>query len=569
MPIRPPRVWALVVGWMCVAGALCGGASAVAGLPAATGQPPAPATPARPASPAVASQPAASQPQVARPLLGVAGFQTDESVDPRDTWLATALEETLAARWHHVPALIVIPTVRAHQARRELQDEDDQLPEWPRVLGALGAKLVLTGRVQGAPDAVVLQLTLKTLGADPQTRGETTLPTGRLFEVLDAATRWTLEQLGVAGLPREAQRLVFAPPARSPSALEYYARAVVAARADRLNDARYYATQACDYDRQYRPALAMLAQLELPHGNVTSAAAGMAAFNSASARLRMLSDLARVHADPLDWAAAELGQGMLLQLSGAFDAAYTRFETALATAYEHDSVYGQIAAINSLCDLYLTRGVPADVELSDGQKRRFREQNLRRAAEWQELGLDMLAQLGDLVAEVPAANKLALTYEGVGERERALALHQRTRAAAQRSGSRRNQATAWLYIGQWYQREQRYPEALDATNRSLELASEPMKPVARLALAGVYQSLNEPAAALEQLERAYERIRPGDDLVSQLICARQIADLRMQLGRRDAALAALQEAVDVAHALEHPEEAALREKLKEWKSQKP
>jgi histidinol-phosphate/aromatic aminotransferase/cobyric acid decarboxylase-like protein len=120
---------------------------------------------------------------------------------------------------------------------------------------------------------------------------------------------------------------------------------------------------------------------------------------------------------------------------------------------------------------------------ADAPRRQLAErQNLRRAAEWQEVGLELLGRLGDSVAEAPAANKLALTYERLGDAQRALALHQRTLAAAQRCGSRRNQATAWLYIGQCQQREQRWQEAEEAVSRCLELSAESMKPLARAAL---------------------------------------------------------------------------------------
>ena len=516
------------------------------------------------------TQPAGGS-RAVRPHLAVAGFQSDQGVDPRDVWLATALEETLAWRLRRVPALLVVPTLRVHQARRELQDDPKTPPSWLRVAAALGADLMLTGHCRGTPDAVTLEIKLVEVGRNPRVRAETSLPAARMFAVLDAATHWTLEQLDAGELApvasdlrvrrEETKRLIFAPPARSPSALEYHARALRAARAERLGDAHYYATQALDYDAGYRPALATLAKLELQRGG--------AGFTAAGGRLRALNDLARLHGDALDRAAAELGQGVLLQVSGSFDAAYTRFETSLATCCELEDPYGQIAAINSICDLYLTRRLPPGAELSDTHRQRCRRQNLRWAVQWQEVGLELLRELGDAAAESPVANKLALSYERLNENERALAMHQRSLAAAQRAGSRRNEATAWLYIGQLYQRAGRYAEALDATNRCLESAATAMKPIARLALAGIYQSMDQPVKALEQFERAYEGIRGGDDLANQLICARQIAELRMQLGRRDAALTALQEALDLAHALELPEEAAMQKTLKEWKSGGP
>lgn len=509
-----------------------------------------------------AAQDKPSQPGTdARPHVAMAGFQVGEGIDARDVWLAVAIEETLAWRLRRVPALRVVPTVRIHQARRELQDEGAPEPAWSRVATALGADRLLSGRCGGSPDAVSLRLVLVELGPSPVERAQAMLPSASLFDVLDTATRWALGELGVDGLPVETEKLIFAPPCRSPSALEYYARAVPAARSGDLDNARYYVMRSLDYDTRYRPALALLAQLELQAGMVGSA--------PTVARLRVLGDLARVNADPHDQAVADLGQGVALQMRGAFDAAYGRYERALAISYQQGAPYGQVAAINNICDLYLTRRMPTGVGLSKEQLERFTRQNLRRAAEWQEVGLQLLRELGDVVAEAPTAHKLALVYGRLGENELALATHRQTLAAAERYGSRRNQASAWLYIGQCHQRAGRWPEALEALNRCLALASEDLQPIARLALAATYRSMEAPDKALAEFERVYKQICDGEDLAGQLMCGRQIAELRRQLGRHEAALTALKEAIEIAHALRSPEETALREQLVQWQSMSP
>jgi tetratricopeptide (TPR) repeat protein len=283
-------------------------------------------------------------------------------------------------------------------------------------------------------------------------------------------------------------------------------------------------------------------------------------------RLRALLDLARLEADPSDRIRAEIAQCLLLQADGTFDAAYTRAETALALAYEQRDTYGQMAAITAICDLYLLRPLPDAPQVPPAARSAFLHSNLTRAAEWQTILLDMLDGLGDVLAGLPAANKLALIDEQLGLPDVALEMHQRTLRLATELGSRHHQATAWLYLGQWYSRQTRWPEALDAVTRCLALADEASKPAVRIALGEVYRAMELHAESLAQFELAYEQVRKTDDLLNQFTCLREIATARMKLGRRENAILALQEAIDVAHALELREEPTLRKQLAAWKA---
>ncbi len=258
---------------------------------------------------------------------------------------------------------------------------------------------------------------------------------------------------------------------------------------------------------------------------------------------------------------------MLLQAQGAFDAAYQRAEMALELADEEGDVYGELAALTALTDAYLLRRIPAGTEASEAARRTFTHESLKKAAEWQRILLDKLAVLNDVLAELPEANKLALICEKLEQPEEALELHQRTLALANQLQSRRHQATAWLYLGEWHRKQRRFGESVEALKRCLALADEDSKPEVRIALGGVYQAMQQDAEALQQFELAWEQVRKTDELPRHLVCLREIADVRMRLGQRDNALAALQEALDVAHALElRGEEARLREQLEQWRA---
>ncbi|MEW6252610.1 MAG: tetratricopeptide repeat protein [Planctomycetota bacterium] len=479
-----------------------------------------------------------------------------EGTDPRDAWMPTALEELFTRRFQRVHGLLVVPTVRLHQARRELQ-EADAPPAWPHVIRGLGVNHWLTGEISGAEPQVTLDLVLQRLDVDPLIERRAAF-TGRLLDILDQATRWTLEQFALMPLPDVTSRLVFEPPSRSPSALEYYARAIAALENESLQEGLRCALQSLDADRLFRPALALVAQLE--------SQAGPAGWGPAARRLQALGDLARVDNDHFDRVRAEVGLSLVLQAQGAFDAGYTRATGALELADEHDDIYGRLAALTALCDGYLLRRVPKD-DVPAAAVQTFARANLQHAADWQRLLVHELDELGDFLGELPAANKLALLCEKLEQPDEALALHKRTLALADHLQSRRHQATAWLYLGQCHKRQERYTEAIESLSKCLALADASSQPEVRMARGSVYRAMKLDNEALAEFEAVWEAVRKSDDLPRHFVCLREIAETRMRLGRRDKAVAALQEAIDVAHALElKNEEQRLREQLDEWQA---
>jgi len=488
-------------------------------------------------------------------------FQADPQLDPRDTWLPLAVEETLAWRLRRVPGLIVVPTVRIEQARRELV-EGGVTADGRRIAQLLGARRILTGTCSGNPDAVVVelkfgQLPLGGARASDAAAGEpTTVRLGpvRLFEALDEATRWCLQQLGASRLENERQQLIFARPAASSSALEYYARALAAARQDDPRSARYYLEQVLDYDARYLPAQVLLAQMEM---------AAESSRLSAAARIRAARDLARQTGDTLTVAQIDLTQGLLLLLARSPDAARERFENVLIASRRNGDPYGELAAMNSLCDSSLAR-LPPSEGLSELQREEFAKDSLKAAAQWQTQALQRLEALGDVVSQGPAATKLAMICERLEDFDQALRLHQRTVALAQQIGAKRAEASAWLFVGQTHRRMKRFDEALAALRRALSLAGDDDKLAVQMALAEALRAAGRPGDALSELEAACDRLRRGSDLVGQLRCLRSIAELRMELGLRREAIDPLQQALDIAHVLALPDEQGIREQLAAW-----
>lgn len=497
-----------------------------------------------------------------RVRIAVVGIVAAPDCDPRDAWIAAAVEEVLAWRLRRCGAFSVVPVVRAYQARAELAVGAAQPPSWAAACRPLGATLLITGVAGGPPEAVRLTLTATPLGASVGAT-EFNARSGRLFDVLDDATRWAAESAGDATAAALAP-LALAAPSRSPSALEYYARAIVALRAGNLRDASHYARESFELDPRFRPAVALMGQLELR--------VDPARRRDALPRLRLLASLARDAQDDYDRADAELELGQLDLLGGATDAARIRFESALATFTGLADDHGRLAALSQLVDWHVAAAAAADTPpattapAAGSPPAASAAHALRSAVEQQTALLADAARLGDLLAAGPAANRLALLHELLGEHDRAHALHQRTLEFAERSGSRPTHAAAWLFLGKWYHQQQRLDDAIDALGRCIELVAPDGRPMVRSLLAQVLRARGDRAAALAELRTARTELGADADLNAQLLCMREIAALEMELGHRQPATAALQEARDIANAMRHADLPAIDAQLAAWRA---
>lgn len=492
--------------------------------------------------------------------LVIGGFTCAAGMDDRDLWLPTAVEETLAWRLRRVSGLVVVPTVRVQQAIQELRD-DESTPPPPleRVANLLGAKRRITGVCSGEPTALKLELRLvDESGATPR---EATGAVGpmRLFEALDAATRWALKELGVESLDPAIEKMILGPPCATPGALEFYVKAINASRAGKMRDAFFYVQQSTDYDAIFRPAQAMLMQLEL-RGTAQMRAA-------AAARIRSLREIAH-EANDL-WLEAEVNatHGTLEMVTGAFDAGRTHIELALKSAEDRKDLYGRIAALTLLSDLHVAWSGATDKNADETQRTAHERDKLKAAAEYQQKLLDLLREIGDEVSLAPTANKLAMLLEKIDEPAKALELHEFTLASAEKVGSKRGQATAWMFIGQSKRRDKKFDGAIEAFQRCLALADASSKTPVLVALGETYQEADRATDALTQFEAAYGALSTGEDLAGQYRCLRKIADLRKTLGQKDKAIEALRLALDIAHVLELPDKSDLEVAIERWQRQ--
>lgn len=476
--------------------------------------------------------------------IAIVGFETAPPIDDRDTWLPVALEEVLTARLRRVPGTAAIPTIRCYQARRELQDADAAAAaEWPRVVRLLGARYRLHGRISGQPTALKIDLRLD----DVRGGSSESLKLGPvgLFDALNEITSWTLARLGHARIDTALEKTILAAPCSTPSALEYFAKAIRATREDNARDALYYSEQAVQYDPMYRAAQLHLVQLEMRLKPQTRATAGV--------RLKRLWDYVRELNDLVDQAEIEHAQGALLMMSRSTDSARLRFESALEIARRQRDPYAEIGAMSSLADAWATAAaLTLDAEAgSEDQRKADAKAALAKAVEWQMQTLDLLKSLGDVIAEAPTAIRTAVLYEQLDDKPRALEMYHRTLAASEAAESRRAQATAWMFIGQSLRGQDRAADAIDATRKALDLAEAAALPRVHLALADLYQekSVNKLDDAARHLELALKGARESKDLVDELRALRALADLHVAQGRPKDAVKLLTDASDIAHAL--------------------
>ncbi|MFN7930002.1 MAG: tetratricopeptide repeat protein [Blastocatellia bacterium] len=104
---------------------------------------------------------------------------------------------------------------------------------------------------------------------------------------------------------------------------------------------------------------------------------------------------------------------------------------------------------------------------------------------------------------------LGLTYHDLGEYRQALACYQRAQALQQRANDKHEEAVAVVSMGEAYQKQSRFQEALDAYTHSIQLWDQaPPRKVAGLRgwpllnIASVYVSLGETELARNYLQQA-------------------------------------------------------------------
>lgn len=490
-----------------------------------------------------------------RPRIAVAGFECAPDVDERDRWTSVALESLLDRGLRRAGSWVVVPVERLYQAQRDLANSGAAAASWPRVADLCGARVRVGGTVSVSGGVYAVALRFDRIGDSTGTECEIR---GRAFlEVVEGAYRACTETLReILKTGEEAAPLETI--ARSGGAVEYYARALDAFRTDRIRDAAYYARQAIEYDALFRPAALLLAELEL-RGAPDARSTGRM-------RLNRVGELARAAGDVFDQIDVNLRQALICRVTGAFEAAEIRIEHALGAAYDLAEPYRQATAFGHYADLHLARisaGAP------DGAENAVVQRQLRRAIEWQRLALDACRDLRERLGEIPLLHRIAMTHERLGMYAEALEYLESCAALTREIGMPRSQATTLLLMAQVHQRRQEWDKALDAAQQCLPLLNDASASAAHIAMASSLREMDRKDEALRAFERGYESLRQSDNLADQLLCLREIAVLRRELGAHAAALEALRDAIDLAHAMKAPIENTLQTMLGEWTAATP
>lgn len=489
--------------------------------------------------------------------LAVADVRGGPEIYEGHPWLPGAVEELLAWRLERASAVCVVPTSRTHQARRELSAADPQNPiAWRTITKALGARRLLTAVCNGNADELRIALELVDLESG-NVIAQTSVGPARLFAALDDATRWSLEQLGVTRLSEAEHQLVFAPPAESTSAIEYYVLALEHAREQRLRRAARAVETAISYDARCLPPLMLLAKLSL-----ADAPTGLRLVIAALAKAR---ESAKRLGDQRTLRDCELLHSMVSIAARSFDVARDRLERVRSEARAARMPFQELAALEQYADLVLSIPPPTGDNVTDADRLAHRKRALREAETLQRETLALLERLRDNIARVAANNKLALIYEQLEQPKQAEKYHKAAVTAAEKTGSRRNQATAWLFLAQHYRVQKAWDQAIEANRKCLEYTDDVARPRVLITFGDLLTEAGRPDEAL----RAYEEsratlLKTEEDLVSLLQVCEAIADLHHNAGRPAEARTRLTQALEYATVLDPAQAQRIQKKLDTW-----
>jgi tetratricopeptide (TPR) repeat protein len=329
----------------------------------------------------------------------------------------------------------------------------------------------------------------------------------------------------------------------------------MAARQRDLQDAYYRVNRALAYDETFRPALAMIVQLEME--------AGAAAHQRVHLRVLAWRQLAARVDDRVGASAAERGLGAIQQVTGAGHAAYRHFETALALAYAAGDPYEQMAALDALANLFATW--PPPNEASEAAATAARRKRLDWARDWQALSLKLAQAVEDDFAILAAADQLARLAEQRGDVAGLLANRLAALEASQRLAVPGLEATAWLRLSQAYASDQQWDNAVTTAEQCIALGVSPMRSAGHILLAEIFLETDQAETALTELEAAWSLLQDQDNAAAQIACLIRLGEVNRALGRQKAAVAKLEEAIRRAEKLGLPQAEGLRRQLAEWR----
>lgn len=477
------------------------------------------------------------------PRAAVVGIVPTDDTDPRDVWIATAVEQTLAWRLQRSGLCRLVPSGRCYAARTELTSADKP-PAWTRVLRVLGVQRQLAGTCTGPPHAATLTLRWIDVTTDR------TLATARLgpqpvLPLIDDATRWILSRLGPDRLDRQTRQRLLEPLCRSAGSLEAFAEAVLASRRGDLSATADKLEQALQFEDVFLPAQLMLVQIQTQVPGVPR--------QRAAGNLRLLRRLARERHDDTTLALVMLTQGTLYRLRGVDEPAAKLLEQALAQARKAGASYVELVALETLADHYAARAARTTAEK--------RTAALHDAVRTEQQALALARRMHDQLAELAACRRLAELARQLDDPDTELAQRKRVIELARAIDSSRHLALGEYELGRFYLHRKQAEAAITAFQACLKRVPDALRPQVLSHLAEAYALAGQLDQAIETLRKVARHLEEASALADQLACLVRLSELQQKAGRIDDARQSLQEAIDLAHALRSDREAELRKRL--------
>jgi len=455
----------------------------------------------------------------------------DQTIDP---WLGTAVERGLTWYLRRTGVTEAVPISWRDRTISSLDQPPPASAGQPHhakhLAALLGADIVVTGSCSSGPEQLAAELQLHDLRTgqahDCHAAGK------NVSELLSRLAKQVLVTSGIV-LDESAAGRIDTPICASPSAIEYHAKAMLAYRAGRHDQARYFCGQALRHDSKYRNPRITLAMYRAARGDVAGAVDSLQAVVRQAQRAN----------DQIDVARAQGNIGLLYRRIGQNKIAQRYLDLTAKTARQDGDVYTLATVLNNLAQLQLAQNQP-QAALDLLQQRQ-----------------ELLTKMGDRSAAGPNLTVIGTIHEQLGHFQQALKTHHQAVDRMRTIGAKSALAVALHHLGLAYHNLNRFDSAVQYYTESIEL-SDPVRTIATYNNLGlIYQQQRKYPQALDAFRRALSNMPDSPDPHQKAVCLANIASVLEELGQYPQAIDALQQTLEILRAVGHPQASVYQEKI--------
>ncbi len=455
----------------------------------------------------------------------------DRTVDP---WLGTAIDTGLTWYLRRTGATDAVPISWRELAIGSLGQNPPASAGQPydakHLAELLGADIVVTGSCSSGSEQLTAQLQVHDLRSG---QSRACHAAGKnVSALLSQLAKQVLVTAGIV-LDESAAGKVNAPLCASPSAIEYHAKAMLAYRAGRHDQARYFCGQALRHDNKYRDPRIILAMYRAGRGDVTGAVASLQGVVRQAQRAN----------DQIDLARAQGNIGLIYRKIGQNKIAQRYLELTAETARRAGDLYTLATVLNNLAQLQLAENQPL------GALDLFRRRQ------------ELLTKMGDRLAAGPNLTVIGTIHERLGHFQQALKIHQQAVNRTRMTGPKSALAAALHHLGLAYHNLNQFEPAVEYYTESIQLSDLIQTIPTYNNLGLIHQQQRKYNHSLDAFHQALSHLADSPDRYQKAVCLANIASVHEQLGQYSQAADSLQQALEILQAVGHPQASVYQEKI--------